>query len=254
MIEGVVTRISKPGTDLPEERLHLTVDATQDWATYATQGPTGLPSRSEARSEPAPAPAGQDRGGIDLAVTRRSFIFAVARDRSGRTLPGVDTPSSPLPETSRTGDTTRPVVRSGEPQVASFTNIREGSFVSVQYRKVGDVNEAVRVNLIEMPTLSTPPSVVPTGDTSASIPGTLPGRAGTTTGTASPARNGVDPGAGAAAGTPGSTLPATGAAANPATGAAANPATGAGRPADVPSPATRVPSVPANPTAPPSPR
>lgn len=189
-MEGVVTRVSAPGTDLPEERLRITLDPSQDWESYVMHGPVGLAHHegSNARSganrtqnpppPPAPAPSREETrrseaarpGAIDLVVTHRTFIFTFARSPEGYDLFGVDNPSAPDRQVSRTGQTLRPVAPTLEgPKPASFANIREGSFVAVRFHKDGNVNDVLNLSLIELPTI--PASRVPVPGAPAAAPG-----------------------------------------------------------------------------------
>jgi len=173
-VEGVVIRISKPGKDLPEERVRFTLDPNQDWESYAERGPLGLPDRSTRASRAATAKADDaanpdaDKSEdpdhsqvINLVLPRRAFIYTFARTPEGYDLFGVNTPSAPDPQGSRTGNTSRALLTPAPgPAPASFANIREGSFVAARYRKVGNVNEVLNLSLIELPT-AMPATTVP---------------------------------------------------------------------------------------------
>jgi hypothetical protein len=41
-IEGVVTEVSAPGKDFPEERVRIVVDPSQDWDSFVLNGPRGV--------------------------------------------------------------------------------------------------------------------------------------------------------------------------------------------------------------------
>lgn len=184
---------------------------------------------------------------MEMVITRRTYTFTHARSEDGVDMYNAATSATPDTSSSRTGLTRRtpssaPASSSANltstaantpTSVASpttstppgggtaggaggglggtptnFTNIREGSFVAVRYRKVGDVNEVLNLTLIELP-------LNPEG-----------AGAGTGTGTGAAATSGNGP-----------------AGANPAGGAAAPRATGAGDAARTPT----VPRVPSDP-------
>lgn len=114
---------------------------------------------------------------IEMVVTRRTYIFTHARTPDGADLFGVATQSSPDINASRTGQTNRVVAPVRAPMPTNFTNIKEGSFVSVRYRRIGSLNEVLNLNLIEHP-MAEPPNHVPsseaptpTGGTSIVVPG-----------------------------------------------------------------------------------
>jgi len=120
---------------------------------------------------------------IEMVVTRRTYIFTHARSPEGADLFGIATQSSPDIHSSRTGLTNRVVAPARAPAPTNFTNIKEGSFVSVRYRRLGSLNEVLNLNLIEHP-MAEPPSHVPAsvaptpiGGTSVALPatGAIPG-------------------------------------------------------------------------------
>lgn len=288
-VEGVVTKVMPPGKELAEERKRFLLDPSQDWESFVTRGPAGLPIRerdttrigspepvevpdtarsqrpvrgadrvirtetieepeparvprteldpdrgvrtetidearrtetgteravrtetleedpaptrvrqTEERTErvrrtepdekPAPAPAprtepvenrvlgtepveaGEAQGdadqspGLEMVVTQKTYVYAFARSPDGHDLFGADSASTP--------DSTRDRrIAPAGPKLSNFTNIREGSFVAVRYRRTGDVYEVLNLSLIESPTLPTPTGTTPaTPDTAA--PGT----------------------------------------------------------------------------------
>ena len=188
-VEGVVTKLMKPGDDLAEERIRFTLDPAQDWTSYVQYGPEGLPNRGDgvdggkkiddqvqpAQADRAEAEAAGDQAPdpIEMVLTRRTHVFTHGRTAEGYDVFGVNTLSSPGVETSRSGATLRPVDAAAAPTPASFTNIKEGSFLAVRYRKRGDVHEVLNVSLIEMPTIETnPPTATEVG--SATAPGSIP--------------------------------------------------------------------------------
>jgi len=94
-----------------------------------------------------------DRTGlVDLTIVPRfSRIVTFARTPDGVDLFGAATESSPNQTTSRSGLTRRPGIVAAGPKETNFTNIKEGSFVAVRYRRVGDANEVLNLSLIEFP-------------------------------------------------------------------------------------------------------
>ncbi|MBX6313903.1 MAG: hypothetical protein IRY99_13450 [Isosphaeraceae bacterium] len=258
-IEGVVTQLKKPGTDLPGELIRFTVDPTQTWDLYAGRAVPGKPQTTtgegdvskdrarierekarldkdqarldkdqakgadaetiaddkeriaedqarlaeakEARAEGNDETKGTNPRAIDLVLTRNAAdsIFTFARTKDGRNLFGASTLSSPDLVNSRTGVTKRTITPpavfapSTMPLRTNFTNIKEGSFVAVQYTKVKGVNNVIALSLIEFP-LNEP---APAPPASPAAPAPVPGAAPT-----------PQPGA-PAPGTPGTVAPRT---------------------------------------------
>jgi hypothetical protein len=131
------------------------------------------------RRAEADANAKAGRKPLELAFTRNTRMFTFARTLDGIDLYGAATASSPNHLSSRSGLTRQPLpAASGAtsvapgPQETNFTNIREGSFLAVRYRRVGDVNELLNVSLIEPPVLD--PNTMPPGVTPATTRGAPP--------------------------------------------------------------------------------
>jgi len=164
MAEGVVTRLDRAGKNVNGELERFAFDPSQDWNSYVNRGITGVPEKdadrpktnaeikaaNEKQHEDAP-----DRPKVmEMVITKRTYVYTYARNADGTDLYGVATASSPETTSSRTGLTSRPRPSPGTangPAQTNFTNIREGSFVAVRYRKVGDLNEVLNLTLIEMP-------------------------------------------------------------------------------------------------------
>lgn len=87
-------------------------------------------------------------GIVEVVVTNRTRVFVHARTAEGVDLFGAETISSP--DMAPGGGDVPGLVRA-EPFSTNFTNIRVGSYVAVRYRPIGQRNEAVNVNLIELP-------------------------------------------------------------------------------------------------------
>jgi hypothetical protein len=190
-VEGVVTGIDRPGKDLANETIRIQVDPSQTWDIFALGAPARAVRREAARpangrrvapAEPAPpAPSANDKYIVPVILTARTYIFAHARTREGADLFGAQTSSSPSDRRARSNElATRAPMPAGT-QETNFTNIKVGSFVTVRFRKVGNLNEAVNLNLIELPITAAPaanPAAPPPG--AAPPRGTVPAP-GTTT-------------------------------------------------------------------------
>jgi len=181
VVEGVVSKVGKPGKDLTGETLRIRVNGAKTWDDHV-QG-SAQPKTATARSAASDStPASDDANSVDIVLTRRTYIFAHARTIDGVDLYGVATESSPDDHRARSDSTAThiPVNSPGNraDKETNFTNIREGSYVLVRYRTTGNLNEATNVSLIEMP-LNPPrrtdlnaPGVNPAGR---AAPGNVPG-------------------------------------------------------------------------------
>jgi len=118
-------------------------------------------------------------GVMEMVITKRTYTYTHARSEDGVDLYSGATMASPDTNTSRSGLThrtappgagalTTPPAAGAAPAASTvpvapgsggglggaptnFTNIREGSYVAVRYRKVGDVNEVLNLTLIDLP-------------------------------------------------------------------------------------------------------
>lgn len=152
-MEGVVTDVAVPGPNQPGVRLIVTVDTTRDWE--APPIPAGAGAQEVARSPLVGAPgAGGDDvevgGGvgvgeepvadvngdlqIPLAVTARTHLSQYIRSPEG-----IDKYVVPGGGTTRRAD------------AANSSNIREGEYVAVRYRKVGGHYVALNIGVIQLP-------------------------------------------------------------------------------------------------------
>lgn len=211
-VEGVIVSVEptkdqdKGENAIGQESVRLRLDPNQTWLDYSTQGAKLKPAASKPDSGDEPKPDEPAQAGgptspiLTLVVTKNSRIFVHARTREGQDLYGVPTISSPNNQVSGRGVNGRVPAQQPSKMETNFTNIRDGSFVSVRYRMVGNLAEVVNLNLIEYP-------VVAPGE-AASVPGrvpnTVPGRgvpssAGTPVG--APVRVPVVPGRTASPGT-----------------------------------------------------
>ena len=104
---------------------------------------------------------------VEVVITSRTQIYVHARTVEGQDLHDVPTVSSPTvtPDQARLS-----ALRRADPEFremrTNFSNISVGSFVSVRFREVNGINEAINVNLIEFPL---DPDDVPAG-TAAPVP------------------------------------------------------------------------------------
>ncbi|HEX8201784.1 MAG TPA: hypothetical protein VF590_15015, partial [Isosphaeraceae bacterium] len=183
--EGVVTKLLPPHKELAQERLRFVLDPSQDWNSFVSRGPVGLPvrerttgraSQNEPRGDGAsessgragdrvvrtePTEAGAEPGapdqapGLEMAVTQRTYVYAFARTPEGFDYYGGGTASAPE-------DARDPRFATPGPKPTNFTNVREGSFVAVRFRRTGDDYEVVNLSLIELPILP-PAGSVPAG-------------------------------------------------------------------------------------------
>jgi len=133
-------------------------------------------AEAEAASEEQPEP-------IEVVLTNRTRVFVHARSADGVDMFGAGTISSPattpggVDPTGRAADQPR---RGG--LATNFTNIKVGSYVAVRYRTASGMNEAVNVNLIELPLIAPAEgAAAPVGDLAPAprtravpVPGTTP--------------------------------------------------------------------------------
>lgn len=115
---------------------------------------------------------------IEMVVTRRTYIYTHARSPEGADLFGVATQSSPDINNSGTGLSRRTIAPVAGPLPTNFTNIKEGSFVSIRYRRIGTLNEVLNLNLIEHP-MGRPVENAPTAGGPAPTSPALPGQPAT---------------------------------------------------------------------------
>lgn len=193
-VEGVVIGV-EPAVDqkaggkaLDHELVRLRFDPNQSWLKFSTDGPQLKPTASpvsETRKGPrevvrdAPPQAGSgpaEPGGptdplMTLVVTKHSRIYVHARTREGQDLYGVPTASSPSNRPSGRGVTGRLPVERPAVKETNFTNIKEGSFLSVRYRMVGDLAEVINLNLIEYPVVTPGEAASVPGPTPTAVPG-----------------------------------------------------------------------------------
>ena len=205
MAEGVVTRLDRAGKNVNGELERFAFDPSQDWYSFTNRGPQGILDKDaerpkgnaaikEANAKAEEAMPGDNSKLLEMAITKRTYVYTHARSPDGTDLYGAITQSSPDTISSASGLTNRPPsARPDAPVRTNFTNIKEGSFVSVRYRKVGDLNEVLNLTLIEMPLMPAdeqPTSVAPRTPTTAparatpaaAAPGTTPTIPPTTTG------------------------------------------------------------------------
>jgi len=200
-VEGVVTKITKTDKDEPNALLRFTLDPAQDWTTFVANGPVVQGSRRGSKTTVDDATiekdkqrladdkaAGADEAvvsgdeaklaldqsrrehqkgdatkAIELSFTRSTRMVTFARTDDGVDLFGTPTASSPDESSSLSGLTRRPASPGASvgPKETNLTNIREGSFVAVRYRRVGDYNEVINLSLIEFPLGGTTESTAP---------------------------------------------------------------------------------------------
>jgi len=182
--EGVVTRLDRAGKNVNGELERFAFDPSQDWTTYVNRGITGVPEkdadRPKTNSEIKAANEKQHEDAPDkpkvmeMVITKRTYVYTYARHPDGTDMYGVATASSPETRSSRSGLTSRPnTAPATGPMQTNFTNIKEGSFVAVRYRKVGDLNEVLNLTLIEQPVNAAEAATPPGGR---NAPGTGPAR------------------------------------------------------------------------------
>lgn len=156
-----------------------------DDAQAATEPATEENTDAEPGAEAEGTPPAQDQPetkvsersrGVDVVVSGKSYIFTFARTPDGMDLYGHQNISAPAadPEFAARAQAGGPASRG--PQPTNFTNIREGSYVAVRYRRIGDVNVALNLSLIELP-LTMPGEIGAYGDVPVNpnvAPGTHP--------------------------------------------------------------------------------
>jgi hypothetical protein len=219
-IEGVVTKIEAPGDGLPNERLRVVLDPAQTWQSFAGEGPqdlAGPKSRADQGADAAEDRADEGRAGaVEVVIHQKTHVYTFNRSPDGTDRLGANA-SGPEVVESRAGGT-RPNAAAAPlaPKPSNFTNIREGSFLAVRYRKAGDLNDALNVSIIRAE------------EPQASAPGTPPAPAPGTRPVPAPAARPTRPGA---------AVPAT-------------PAPRPDVPATRPGPSVRVPAVPTAPVGP----
>jgi len=186
--EGVVTRLDRAGKNVNGELERFAFDPSQDWNSYVNRGVKGVPEKDDERpktnqdikaaNEKQHEDAPDKPKVMEMVITRRTYVYTHARDLDGVDHYAAATASSPDSTSSRTGLTRRtPTAEvANQPKQTNFTNIREGSFVAVRYRKVGDLNEVLNLTLIELP--MNPTEVAPPGATPTTSPAGTPGAPG----------------------------------------------------------------------------
>ena len=178
--EGVIVgKVQKPGKDLQDEVIRISVDPTRNWSGYTTPGASAaVPASSERAKGNAGSP-------LDLVLTRRalSSLYTYARTPDGRPVADALNPNAPDIGRSRSGLTSTTVATPPLVSPMNFTMIKPGQFVAVQYRKAGDLNEVVSMAVIVTPTTPTTgtPNNTVTGGRSTGTPagatGSAPGAA-----------------------------------------------------------------------------
>ena len=164
--EGIVTRIDRKGNEVNGELERFAFDPSQDWNSYVTRGPQGVMDKdadrpkSKAEVKEANTKVSKEEAGgpqvMEMAITKRTYTYAYARAEDGTDLYGSATSATPELGNSLSGNVSRLPTPGGTmtpkgPAPSNFTNMKEGSFVSVRYRKVGDVNEVMNLTLIDLP-------------------------------------------------------------------------------------------------------
>jgi hypothetical protein len=175
--EGVVTRIDRAGKTINGELERFAFDPSQDWMAYVNKGVEGIPEKDAERPKTTAAQKdanakvhGDDADRptiLEMAITKRTYTYTHARLDDGTDVYAAATSASPDNSTSRTG-LIRTAPSAGQtagaadrPQATNFTNLKEGSFVSVRYRKVGDVNEVLNLTIIDLPLNPVPDAALP---------------------------------------------------------------------------------------------
>ncbi|HEV3163332.1 MAG TPA: hypothetical protein VGZ22_04785 [Isosphaeraceae bacterium] len=147
IMEGVITQVMPAGRNVPGEQIRITIDPDQDWTSFVTTGPLGYADRS---LRPGAEPTGPP--GLDMTLTSGSYIASYERTTEGYDLLGVSLPPRSESRNSRpaTGSQAPAEFRATPTGAAS---IRQGGFVSVRYRSVGNMNEVLNLNLISVPSI-----------------------------------------------------------------------------------------------------
>lgn len=159
--EGVVTKIERAGKSVDGELQRFVFDPTQDWDAYMTKGVTKEVTPSSGTPKTPAIPETKEKEDVadapkasllDMAITKRTYVYTHARDADGTDQYGSSTSASPAGASSKAALTKKSADAADErPQRTNFTNLKEGSFVSVRYRKVGEVNEVLNLTIIELP-------------------------------------------------------------------------------------------------------
>jgi len=158
----VVTRLDRAGKNVNGELERFAFDPSQNWASFVDRGPQSVTEKGADRPKTTEdeknANAKQHEDSPDtpkvmeMVITKRTYVYTFARDAEGVDQYGAATSSTPDRINSRTGVTNHePGQPPTGPVATNFTNLKEGSFVSVRYRKVGDVNEVLNLTMIETP-------------------------------------------------------------------------------------------------------
>jgi len=160
--EGVVTRLDRAGKNVNGELERFAFDPSQDWSSYVNRGVQGVPEKEaerpktnadiKAANEKQHEDAPDKPKVMEMVITKRTYVYTYARDLDGVDHYAAATASSPGTPSPRSALATQPATApTNQPKQTNFTNIREGSFVAVRYRKVGDLNEVLNLTLIELP-------------------------------------------------------------------------------------------------------
>lgn len=161
---------ARPKTDAPIVEDVKTVIKDVEEALKPDEEPPPPPSEREADARAAEREQEQPDT-IEVVVTNRTRVFVHARSAEGVDMFGAETISSPDTTPSGVGITGRvPAQPRPDRFATNFTNIKVGSYVAVRYRPVRGMNEAVNVNLIELPLIA--PTERATTPGAASVPGT----------------------------------------------------------------------------------
>jgi len=216
--QGVASKDAEPARDAkPARSADGNGEATSKVEADAKAALAGVEAANKATTVDTPKgdPQADPAQILEMAVTSRTYVYTHARAEDGTDMYGAATSASPVVTSPRTAP--GGVTSSGrvdQPLPTNFTNIKEGSFVSVRYRKLGDVNEVLNLTLIEMP-LNPDAAGGGTGRATGAGTAGAPGTAGTgatgtgTTGSGTIGTGGVGPTAPAGAGTLPPAVPTT---------------------------------------------
>jgi len=188
--EGVVTRVAKPAAVAKNSRLMVTIDTTRNWEDHLTANlPGALPADQVAAETAATAPgpktiraegvgapgipaldgegSTKDASGdrvVPLVITTRTHLYTFGRTNEGVDRYGLAMFDSPNVTADTPVDATvatrRPARTAGRVDLA---NIRPGAYVSVRYRRAGEINEALNLSLIEASPATSTEGLAPTG-------------------------------------------------------------------------------------------